>query len=638
MSRQMRKEAHSLSARIHKALAQVSWWPKTLRLIWAAAPHWTLAWMTLLIVQGLLPVASVYLTKLLIDSLMAAINANGAWEYTRPALVLLVLAAGVTLLIELLQSASDWIRTAQSEFIQDHIKGLIHKKSAELDLSYYESAEYHDCLHQAHSEAGSRPLALLENGGSLLQNCITLIAMAAVLVSYSPWLPLILLISTFPAFYVVLRFDRLYHRWWQRTTADRRWAVYYDAMLTRSEAAAEVRLFGLGDHFRSAYQTLRRRLRSERLTELRKQSMAKLLASSAALLVSGITMAWMAWRTLQGAATLGDLALFYQAFNRGQAIMRSLLGNIGQILTSSLYLGNLFSFLELKSRVPEPAHPIAVPSPLNSGIEFSQVTFHYPGAEQAVFQDFDLFIPAGKVVAIVGPNGAGKTTLFKLLCRFYDPQSGSIKLDGADLRRISIKELWRNITVLFQFPLPYHATAGENIALGDLQSSPGESEIEAAARNAGAHEIISNLPQGYDTLLGKWFADGIELSGGEQQRIALARAYLRRAQIILLDEPTSFMDSWAEAEWFERLRSLANERTAIIITHRFTIAMRADIILVLDEGQVVEKGTHHELLARNGLYARSWSAQIQASLHEEADEAEKVRPDLYEDISLQGIR
>ncbi|HET9530383.1 MAG TPA: ABC transporter ATP-binding protein, partial [Blastocatellia bacterium] len=404
-----------LSTKLHKALAQAAWWPKTLRLIWSAAPRWTLVWMILLFVQGLLPVASVYLTKLLIDSLMEAINANGAWEYVRPALSLLLLAAGVTLLIEFLQSAIDWVRTAQSEFIQDYIKGLIHEKSAGLDLSFYESAEYHDCLHQAHSEAGSRPLALLENGGSLLQNCVTLLAMAVVLVSYSPWLPLILLVSTFPAFYVVLRFDRLYHKWWQRTTADRRWALYYDAMLTHSEAAAEVRLFGLANHFRSAYQSLRRRLRSERLAQMRKQSLAKLGASSAALLVSGITMAWMAWRTLHGAATLGDLALFYQAFNRGQGIMRSLLGNIGQILTSSLYLGNLFSFLELRSRVLDPAEPVPVPAQLKSGIEFSQVTFRYPGSSKAVFEEFDLFIPAGKVVAIVGPNGAGKTTLFKLL-------------------------------------------------------------------------------------------------------------------------------------------------------------------------------------------------------------------------------
>jgi ATP-binding cassette subfamily B protein len=600
-------------AKLKEALAQLSWWPKTLRLIWAAAPGWTSAWTSLLFVNGLLPAVSVYSIKLFIDSLTVAIQAKGAWESARPALLLLILVAGLALLTELLQSAIDWIRTAQSEFVQDHVKGLIHQKSAELDVSYYESPEYHDILHQVHSEAGSRPLTLLENVGTMLQNCVTLIAMSAVLISYSGWLPLILFITTLPAFYVVLRFDRIYHKWWQRTTPDRRWAVYFDAMLTRSEAAAEVRLFGLADHFRESYQSLRRRLRGERLTEMRRLSLAKLAASGIALLVSGLTMAWMAWRVLQGGATLGDLALFYQAFNRGQGIMRSLLGSIGHILTSSLYLGNLFAFLDLKPRVVDSPNPLPLARQLEYGIEFNNVTFHYPGTDRPVFSNFDLFIPAGKVVAIVGPNGAGKTTIFKLLCRFYDPQAGSIKLDNVDLRELSTQELWRNLTVLFQFPLPYHATVRQNIALGDLKSAPDQSEIEAAAKSAGAHEVIAKLSHGYDTLLGKWFANGIELSGGEQQRVAMARAYLRQAQIILLDEPTSFMDSWDETRWFDRLRTLAEDRTAIIITHRFTVAMRADLILVIDDGRVVEKGTHHELLAQGGLYARSWDAQMQAS-------------------------
>lgn len=606
-------DRNSISQQFSRARTQISWWPKTLRIIWAAAPYWTIAWVVLLVVQGLMPVALVYLTKLFIDSLVVAINAKGSWDSARPALVLLIATAVVTLATEVFQSAIDWIRTAQSEFVQDHVKGLIHRKSSELDLSYYESPDYHDCLHQVRSEAGSRPLAFLENGGSFLQNCITLIAMAGVLMTYSPWIPLVLLISTFPAFYVVLRFDRLYHKWWQRTTADRRWAVYHDAMLTQGEAAPEIRLFDLAGHFSSAYQALRRRLRSQRLAELRRQSTAKLLASTGALLVSGVAMAWMAWRTLKGTATLGDLALFYQAFNRGQGIMRSLLANIGQILTSSLYLGNLFKFLDLKARVTEPAHPVSLPVKLQQGIDLNDVTFYYPGSQKPVFQNFNLSIPSGKVIAIVGPNGAGKTTLFKLLCRFYDPQSGCIKLDNTDLRQVSLKNLRRNITMLFQFPLPYHATAGENIALGDLESKPRRAEIEAAARAAGAHEIISKLPQGYDTLLGKWFADGIELSGGEQQRIAMARAYLRQSQIILLDEPTSFMDSWAETEWFNRFRELARGRTGIIVTHRFTIAMRADIIYVMNEGRIVESGSHQELHGSGGLYSQSWQAQMQAA-------------------------
>jgi ATP-binding cassette subfamily B protein len=619
----------SLPSKLLDAVAHVSYWPRTLQLIWAAAPRWTTAWAILLVVQGVLPAASVYLTKLLVDSLVAAINARGAWGQVRPALILIILTAAVMLLVEFLQSAIEWVRTAQSELIQDHIKCLIHQQSAAVDLAFYESPEFHDKLDQARNEASTRPLVILENVGSLVQNGITLLAMAAVLVPYSAWLPLILFVSTLPAFYVMLRFDRRYHHWWQRMTANRRWTQYYDVMLTHSGSAAELRLFGLSPYFQSTYQTLRRRLRAERLGQMKKQSFAKLGATTLAFLVSGITIVWMVWRALHGLASLGDLALFYQAFNRGQGLMRSLLGSVSQILTSNLYLGNLFAFLDLTPRVIDPQQPTPPPVNLKEGINFRDITFRYPGSERVALKDFNLCVPAGKIVAIVGPNGAGKTTLLKLLCRFYDPERGRIEVDGIDIRQLSIKELRRLTTVLFQFPLNYHATAGQSIALGDLPSAPGTAEIEAAARSAGAHAFIERLPEGYDTLLGRVLADGVELSGGEQQRIAMARAYLRQSPIIVLDEPTSFLDSWTEADWFERFRTLAQERTAIVITHRFSIAMRADTIHVMHDGEIVESGSHHALLAQGGLYAQSWSAQMRASSND-------VNRSIANDDSLDG--
>jgi ATP-binding cassette subfamily B protein len=340
----------------------------------------------------------------------------------------------------------------------------------------------------------------------------------------------------------------------------------------------------------------------------------------------------MVWRTLQGFATLGDLVLLYQTFTRGQAIMRSLLSNLGQVLTSNLFIANLFDFLNLPKRIVDPVDPRPAPAPLRHGITFRSVTFRYPHSESAVLEDFDFFIPAGQIVAIVGPNGAGKTTLFKLLCRFYDVDAGAIQLDGVDLREIAVDDLRRQITTLLQSPVPYQLTAAENIAFGDVQTSPTREQIEAAARQAGAHEVIERLPQGYDTLLGKWFVNGVDLSGGEQQRIALARAYLRQAPIMLLDEPTSFIDSWAEAEWFDRFRELASGRTGILITHRFTIAMRADSICVMDGGKIVEAVSHSELVRRGGLYARSWDAQMRASLDGAGEHAVALASGVREDV------
>ncbi len=613
---------------------KIDYWKRTWRLIWAAAPRWTVAWSVLLIVQGVQPLAAVYLTKLLVDSLVLAANAGGGWVHMRPAVVLIGLTIGVMLLAELLKSVSDLVRTAQSELVQDHIKGLVHQQSAAMDLCFHESSEYQDRLDRARSDAGSRPLALLESAGGLVQNGITLVAMAAVLMPFGLWLPLVLLVSTLPAFFVVLIFDRRYHSWWNRRTSERRWAQYYDLLLTHNVTAAELRLFGLSTHFQSGYQKIRRLLRAERIAQVKQQNRAKLGASALAQLVSGVALVWMVWRALQGAATLGDLALFYQAFNRGQGLLRSLLGSVGQIYSNSLFLENLFAFLDMKRQVNDPTHPVAARSALMKGIEFRDVTFRYPGSKRAALEDFNLSITAGKVVAIVGANGAGKTTLGKILCRFYDPERGRVELDGIDVRDFSLEQLHRMITVLFQFPIHYQATAAQSISMGDLESKPGPAEIEAAARSAGAHDLISRLPNGYDTQLGRTFADGVELSGGEWHRIATARAYLRRSPIILLDEPTSMMDSWAEADWFARFRELAEGHTAVVITHRFSIAMRADIIHVMQDGRIIESGTHQELLAQAGLYAQSWSAQMQAGIDATEDVPElTVLPDFAGRIS-----
>ena len=584
--------------------------PQSFQLVWAAARDWTLAWTVLLTIQGILPAVVVYLIRLVVDSLVAAIKAGASGKSLQSVLVPAALMAGVLLLTELLNGVLTWIRTVQAELMQDYISALIHEKAVTADLAFYESSDYYDKLERARSDASTRSLTLLENSGSLLQNSITLFAMALVLIPYGAWLPLALLISMLPALAVVLRSNRYYHQWWQQTTPDRRWTQYHDMMLTHSGVAAELRLFDLGDYFQSSYQTLRHKLVSERLSLIKNQSWARLIAGASGLVVSSAVMVWMVWRTLLLQVSLGDLALFYQAFSRGQSLMRTLLGNVGQVYTNSLFLGNLFEFLSLEPQILDPSEPLPAPLPLKEGIRFRQVSFRYPGSERLALQNFNLTVPAGKIAALVGDNGAGKSTVVKLLCRFYDPEVGRVELDGTDIRELAIKQLRRLLTVLFQFPVSYHATVAQSIAKGDLQAQPSPDEIETAARGAGAHEFITHLPQDYDTLLGKWFAKGTNLSGGELQRIALARAFLRRAQIIVLDEPTSAMDSWAEADWLERFRTLANGRTAIVITHRFTLAMRADIIHVMRNGQIVESGNHNELLELGGLYAQSWLAQM----------------------------
>jgi ATP-binding cassette subfamily B protein len=605
-----------LNAKLRGVLAQLPYLPRALALVWAAAPRWAPAWAALLVAQGLLPVATVYLTRSLVDHLVAARAADGAWPALRPALLAAGLLGATLLLAEVLRGADGWVRAAQGELVKDHISALIHHKSLAADLAFYESPEYHDHLHRARDQAGYRPLALVESLGSLLRDGLTLLAMLAVLVPFGAWLPLALLASTLPAFYVVIRASLRQHHWRQRTTADERRTWYYDGLLTTSEPAAELRLFALGGLFQSAFQALRARLRRERLELARGEMLAELAAGAVALAITGAAAAWVAWQALEGLVTLGSLALFYQAFYQGQRLTRSLLGHVNQVYTNTLFLGDLFAFLALEPRVVSPPRPAPAPGTIKEGVRFRRVTFRYPGGGRVALRDFDLTIPAGQVAALVGPNGAGKSTLIKLLCRFYDPEAGRIELDGTDLRELDVARLRGLISVLFQHPVHYSATAGENIALGG-PAALGPGTVEAAARAAGADEVIARLPRGYETLLGKWFAGGTELSGGEWQRLALARAFLREAPLVLLDEPTSAMDSWAEADWLDRFRDLAAGRTALIVTHRFTTAMRADVIHVMAEGCIVESGRHDELLARGGAYARSWAAQTrEAPPHE----------------------
>jgi ATP-binding cassette, subfamily B, bacterial len=598
-----------LFPRLRRAAAQLPYLPRTLALVWDAAGRWTAAWAAVLLIQGLLPVATVYLTRSVVNRLVAVFRTHGDPAALAAAATPAIAIAAVLLATELLRGAANWIRTAQADLVQDHITALIHRKSAAADLAFYEWPDFYDHLHRARAEASYRPVALLESLGSLLQNGITLVAMGAVLVPFGIWIPGALLLATLPAFFVVLRYAVEQHQWRVRTTADDRRTWYYDWLLTTGETAAELRLFGLGDFFQSLYGGLRARLRRERLDLARRQSLAELAAGAAALVLSTAALAWTGWRAICGLISLGDLALFYQAFQQGLRLMHTLLENVGQLYANTLFLGNLFEFLGLEPKVVSPAKPSAFPAPLREGIRFQDVTFRYPGSERPALDRFSLSIPAGRIAALVGPNGAGKTTLLKLLCRFYDPGSGAITLDGMDLRDFSVEDLRSQLTVLFQEPVHYNATARQNIALGDLASAPPQAAIEAAAEAAGADGAIRRLPRAYDHLLGKWFEDGAELSVGEWQRVALARAFLRQAPILILDEPTSSMDPWAEADWLDRFRRLAAGRTALLITHRFTTAMLADVIHVMDVGRIVESGAHAELISRGGRYAQWWAAQ-----------------------------
>ena len=586
--------------------SQAPYIPKTVKLVWQATGMWMAAWLALLLVQGVLPVAIVYMTRQAVDSLVGVVKNSGAiggikaYDHLFPLAVLAALLVGE----QVLRTAVQWVRTVQGERIQDYMTGLIHDKALAADLGFYDSPAFYDRLHRAQMEAKSRPMMLLEGMGSLAQNSLTLAGMAVLLVSYSPWIPLLLLSGTVPVLWVALRYAVRFNDWRLRNTVEERRCHYYDGLITNREAAQELRLFDLGGHYRNAYQRLRARLRGEKVALERGRLAAELGAGTLALLTTGLAMLWMILRTISGRASVGDVVLFYQAFGQGQRLLATLLRNTGEIYQNVLFLENLFELLSIDPKVRDPASPLPAP-PLEEGIRLENVDFRYPGSGRWILQGLNHVLNTGEIAAIVGENGEGKTTLVKLLCRFYDPEKGRITADGSDLRDLRKNEWRRRISVLFQEPVRYHVTVSENIAHGDQAAVPDPGEIEMAAHAAGAHDLIQRLPDGYETVLGRWFG-GAELSTGEWQRVALARAFLRKARLIILDEPTSMLDAWSEAQWFRRFRTLAEGCTVLIISHRLAMTMQADVIHVMGEGRIIESGTHADLLTLGGRYREAW--------------------------------
>jgi ATP-binding cassette subfamily B protein len=585
---------------------------KAIGLVWGITRRLTIIWAFLLVMQGLLPVATVYLTKAFTNSLLTTLTKNGA-DISRT-IFLGLLFVVIYIAGSLFGYLQKTVKTKQSEIIQDSITNKIHDKALQMDMAFFESPESFDRLYRAQVDAKNMPQQLLDNLGMLSQSIITLAAMAGILCSFGILLPVLLFIGTIPVVLVMGYYSRKMNKWRKERTPDFRMSGYYDSMITYRSAVAEIRLFGLGGHFRQSYQNLRSVLRNEKIALTRQQALAEFGAQLFGMLVIAAATGWILIKASQGRTTLGDVAMLFQAFNQGQSLMRNVLGNVGTIYRNSMFVDDLLTFFRMEPEIKDPLNPEHINTGQPACIIFSNVTFRYPSGSRDVLRDFSITLRSGMTTAIVGPNGAGKSTLIKLICRFYDPKAGSVIFDGTDARNLSLAEHRSRISVLFQESVHFNATAFDNIAYGDIETSQGINEVRAAAELSGADVAIKKLPKEYETVLGKWFG-GTDLSVGEWQRVALARAFLRKASIILLDEPTSSMDSWAENDWMRRFRKLAEGKTALIITHRFTTAMQADIIHVMDNGEIVESGTHEELLRKGGMYARSWKEQTKEFDH-----------------------
>ncbi|MBW1942973.1 MAG: ABC transporter ATP-binding protein [Deltaproteobacteria bacterium] len=584
---------------------------RAVRFVWQAGPGLTLVGLILLLLRGLLPLLTLYLMKLIVDAVTLALSAPDKTAALREVGLLIGIAAGVAILNTLLQLAADLVREYQSGAVTDHMYNILHAKSIQVDLQYYENPQYLDTLHRAQQEGPARPTMVLDSLVRVGQSSISLVAVSALLLSFHWSMALVLFAAALPGVLVRLGYSRKVFRWQrERTPAERR-ANYLNWILTVHTHAKEIRLFDQGRIFMERFRDLRRRLRLERLEIVKKRAIKDLAVQTGGTLVVFGSFAFIAYRAIQGTITLGDMVMYFQAFQRGLGFFRGMLGGMAQLYEDNLFLSNLYEFLDLGTKVNDPPHPLPVPRPLKKGLVFDRVSFRYPAGKRMVLREISLALAPGEVVALVGENGSGKSTLVKLLCRLYDPLKGSITLDGMDLREFDRKALRREISVIFQDYAQYHMTARENIWFGNIDSPTEDKRIEEAALCAGAHEPISQLPKGYETILGKWFEDGEELSIGEWQKVALARAFFRKAQIIVLDEPTSAMDAMSEYKILKRFHQLLEGRSAILISHRFSTVRNADRIFVFKNGTIIENGSHERLIQLGGEYARLFEKQAQ---------------------------
>jgi ATP-binding cassette subfamily B protein len=584
---------------------------RALRLVWESGSGWTIASVAVLVVQAILPLLSFYLMKLVVDAVTTGIATSDKGAAFGQVAFLIGLAGIVTLVSHLCGSIEELVSEAQAQVVTDYMYSLLHAKCIEADLENYENPQYYNTFQRALDEASFRPTNVLKGLLQIGQNGVSLLALIGLLFSLHWSIAVILIVAVLPGTLIRLRYADQMYQWQRQKTRTERLANYFHWMLTEEWFAKEIRLFDLGSVFAGRFRNLRYQLHQEKLKIARNHSVTRLVTQTSSTLAVFGSYAFIAYRTVQGAITLGDLVMYHQVFQRVQGSFQGMLSSLTGLYSDNLFLSNLYEFLDLKPKVVEPVHPKLVPRPMQIGIVFNHVSFQYATSNRTALKDITLTIRPGEVVALVGENGSGKTTLIKLLCRLYDPGTGSITLDGIDLREFETTALRREISVIFQDYAKYNLTARDNIWFGNIGCLPTHEGIEVAARRSGADEVITKLPQSYETILGNLFEGGEELSIGQWQKVALARAFLRNSQVIILDEPTSAIDPKAEYEVFKKFRQLIKGQAAILISHRLSTVKMADRIYVMAEGKIVESGTHDELMQLGSKYAHLFETQAQ---------------------------